>query len=45
MYDVYVPLTKSFEKKYSFEEAKALVKDALAVMGEEYVSLLQVPDV
>ena len=41
MYDVYVPLTKSFEKKYSFKEAKALVKDALAVMGEEYVSLLQ----
>ena len=41
MYDVYVPLTKSFEKKYTFEEAKALVKDALAVMGEEYVSLLQ----
>ena len=41
MYDVYVPLTKSFEKKYSFEEAKALVKDALSVMGEEYVSLLQ----
>ena len=41
MYDVYVPLTKSFEKKYTFEEAKALVKDALSVMGEEYVSLLQ----
>ena len=39
MYDVYVPLTKSFEKKYTFEEAKALVKDALSVMGEEYVSL------
>ena len=34
MYDVYVPLTKSFEKKYTFEEAKALVKDALSVMGE-----------
>lgn len=41
MYDVYVPLTKSFEKKYTFEEAKALVKDALSVMGEGYVSLLQ----
>ena len=41
MYDVYVPLTKNFEKKYTFEEAKALVKDALSVMGEEYVSLLQ----
>ena len=41
MYDVYVPLTKSFEKKYTFEEAKVLVKDALSVMGEEYVSLLQ----
>ena len=41
MYDVYVPLTESPEKTYTFEEAKKLVKDALSVMGDEYVSLLQ----
>lgn len=41
MYDVYVPLTENPEKRYTFEEAKSMVKDALAVMGEEYVSLLQ----
>lgn len=41
MYDVYVPLTESPEKRYTFEEAKQMVKDALSVMGEEYVSLLQ----
>lgn len=41
IYDIYVPLTESPEKRYSFEEAKTLVKEALAVMGDEYISLLQ----
>ena len=41
MYDLYVPLTKAPEKKYSFAEAKAIVKEALGVMGEEYTGLLQ----
>ena len=41
MYDVYVPLTESPEKTYTFEEAKILVKDALSVMGDEYTALLQ----
>ncbi|MBS7262033.1 MAG: oligoendopeptidase F [Eubacteriales bacterium] len=40
MYDLYAPLVKNCEMKYSPEEAKALVKKALAVMGPEYVSLL-----
>ena len=41
MYDLYVPLTKAPEKKYSFAEAKAIVKEALGVMGTEYTELLQ----
>ena len=41
MYDLYVPLTEASEKKYTFDEAKAIVKDALGVMGTEYTDLLQ----
>ena len=41
MYDLYVPLTKAPGKKYSFDEAKTIVKDALGVMGTEYTDLLQ----
>lgn len=40
MYDLYAPLVKDCEMKYTPEEAKALVKKALAVMGTEYASLL-----
>jgi oligoendopeptidase F len=40
MYDVYVPLVKDFDKKYSFEEAKAIVKKALAPMGKEYLTIV-----
>lgn len=41
MYDVYVPLVEQIDKKYSFEEAKELVKAGLAPLGEEYLSILQ----
>uniref|UniRef100_UPI0040572C52 oligoendopeptidase F n=1 Tax=Agathobacter sp. TaxID=2021311 RepID=UPI0040572C52 len=37
MYDIYVPLADHAEKKYPYEEAKELVKAALAPMGEDYV--------
>lgn len=40
MYDVYVPLVDQVEKKYSFEEAKAIVRAGLAPLGEEYLSIL-----
>ncbi|MCI5839373.1 MAG: oligoendopeptidase F [Peptoniphilaceae bacterium] len=36
-YDVYMPLVKSFDKKYSFDEAKEIVLNALKPLGEEYV--------
>lgn len=41
MYDVYVPMVDTPEKKYSFEEAKEIVKRALAPLGEDYQALLQ----
>lgn len=40
MYDVYVPMVSGVEKKYTFEEAKALVLKGLAPLGEDYVKLL-----
>lgn len=41
MYDVYVPMVETPEKKYSFEEAKEIVKRALLPLGEDYQALLQ----
>lgn len=41
MYDLYVPLAPGVESDYSFEEAKVLVKKALAPMGEEYLSIVE----
>ena len=41
MYDVYVPMVETPEKKYSFEDAKEIVKRALAPLGEDYQALLQ----
>lgn len=41
MYDVYVPMVERPEKKYSFEEAKEIVKRGLAPLGEDYLDLLQ----
>ena len=41
MYDVYVPMVEGVEKKYTFEEAKALVLEGLAPLGEDYLELLE----
>ena len=41
MYDVYTPIVADAAKKISFEEAKATVLDALAVLGEDYTALLR----
>ncbi len=40
MYDVYVPICKSDERKYSFDEATEIIKKALAPLGEEYINIL-----
>ena len=41
MYDVYTPIVEGAARKIDFEEAKATVLDALAVLGEDYVDLLK----
>lgn len=41
MYDVYVPLLQDYTREYSFEEAKAIVKEGLKPLGAEYLSHLQ----
>lgn len=41
MYDIYAPLTQNVEKAYTYEEACDLVIQALAPLGEAYVSTLK----
>lgn len=40
MYDMYVPIVEDVDMKYSFDEAKVLVKEALKPLGEDYGKLL-----
>lgn len=39
--DLYAPVVKNVDLKYTFEEGEALVLKALAPMGTEYVSVVQ----
>lgn len=41
LYDVYVPIVKAPDRKYTFEEAKNIVLEALKPMGEEYLNVLR----
>ena len=41
MYDVYTPVVADAAVKIPFEQAKATVLDALAVLGEDYTALLR----
>jgi len=41
MYDVYVPMVSGVDKKYTFEEAKEIVLEGLAPLGEDYLDLLR----
>lgn len=41
LYDIYTPIVKDFEKKYSFEEAKELVLESLLILGNDYVEILK----
>ncbi len=41
MYDLYNPIVEDAVASYSFDEAKALVKKALAPLGEKYAALLE----
>ena len=40
-YDVYAPLVADVDKKFSFEEAKQTVYDALAPLGDSYRQILK----
>jgi len=40
MYDMYVPIVENDEKKYTYEDAQRLAREALAPLGEEYIKLL-----
>lgn len=40
-YDVYVPLIQTTEKNYSYDEAKQMVLDAVAPLGEEYCTTVR----
>ncbi|MCR5153701.1 MAG: oligoendopeptidase F [Lachnospiraceae bacterium] len=41
MYDLYVPLVKEADAKFSFEEAKKIVYEALAPLGEDYRAVIK----
>lgn len=41
MYDLYTPIAKAPDTKYSFEAAKDIVLEGLAPMGEEYIKVLE----
>lgn len=41
LYDVYTPLVEDYNKDISYEEAKDMVIEGLAPMGEEYLNLLK----
>ncbi len=39
-YDLYVPLTRDFDMKIPYEEAKDIILEALKPLGEEYLTLI-----
>ncbi|QIK69684.1 oligoendopeptidase F [Erysipelothrix sp. HDW6C] len=41
MYDIYVPMVEDVDLKFSYEEAQAIILDALSVLGEEYCAVLK----
>ena len=41
LYDTYVPLVDNFDKKYTFDEAKDLVLNALKILGDDYYKVLK----
>lgn len=41
MYDIYTPMVDDVELKFTYEEAQALILDALSILGEEYCSVLK----
>jgi oligoendopeptidase F len=40
MYDIYAPLVPALKNEYSYEQARGIVLDGLAPLGEDYAALL-----
>lgn len=40
IYDTYASITKEYDRKYSYEEAKDIILKALSVLGEDYIKTL-----
>ncbi len=40
MYDLYTPVIKDTDMKFTFEEAKNIIREALKPMGKEYIAIL-----
>ena len=41
MYDLYTPMVDDVDLSFTYEEAKAIILEALSVMGEEYSAVLK----
>lgn len=40
MYDMYVPMVESIDLEFTIDEARELIIDALSVLGDEYISIV-----
>ena len=40
IYDLYAEMVKSSDKKYEYEDAKKIIRNALSVFGDEYISVI-----
>ena len=41
LYDVHVPIVKQLDKQYDFKEAQKIIKEALSILGTEYLDVLE----
>ncbi|MFW5799727.1 MAG: oligoendopeptidase F [Spirochaetota bacterium] len=41
LYDVYVPLIKDFDKKFTIDEAKEIILKSLSPLGDEYINIVK----
>ena len=41
MYDMYTPLVKELDVKFTYEEAKSIILKALNILGDEYLEVLE----
>lgn len=41
IYDTYASILDDYEKEYTYDEAKELIKETLSVLGDEYLSIIE----